>query len=337
MQAHQLQQPPRGSLSHISHIFGYRPLLITQQAKSVAGTSLWMLDRIFPDDEACLKHIFDIRFGAGYPCPKCGLRAKWRRRSNRQSFLSSCCRNAEIYPLSDTIFHKTKISLRLWFLLILHFTNSKVGISSTMAQRIIGLQHATVFKMCDNIRIHLATLEQRPKIGGLGKLVHIDEALIRGIISQDCQKNRATVLGICTDEIVLSHIIPDRSSKTLIPIINMSVVRGSILVTDGFASYQCLARLGWQRELVNHSRRVYVNDNGISQAQIETYWRHLKRSLRLTHLRVNRDNLWKYIYSFNFVYNRRNRSNECFWDAISSFPLLSDQAAPRVIEAETSA
>lgn len=83
------------------------------------------------------------------------------------------------------------------------------------------------------------------------------------------------------------------------------VAAGSILVTGSFASYRSLAARGWKREIVNHLKNIYVNENGIRQAQIETYWKHLKRSFRATHLEVSMENARKYITSFKFIYNSR--------------------------------
>ena len=31
----------------------------------------------FPDDQTCLSHLFEVRFGQGHECPKCMRSAKW--------------------------------------------------------------------------------------------------------------------------------------------------------------------------------------------------------------------------------------------------------------------
>lgn len=271
--------------------FGFRPLIMSESAQSVTGTSLALFDQVFPDDDACLRHVFDIRFGQGYPCYSCGKPAIWSRRETRRSFVTRCCRNVQIYPLSNTLFHRTKVPLRDWFLLILHFVNTKAGMPSTFARRLLGVPHRTAFYLCDRIRTHLAMMEGRRKIGGPGQHVFIDEAKLRGVISGKSGDNTVIVLGICTAGDLLTTVIPDRRSQTLIPIIERLVENDSILVTDGFASYNMLWKRGWNREIVNHSKRIFVNENGVSQAQIETYWGHLKRNLRLNHLRVDRDNV----------------------------------------------
>jgi hypothetical protein len=41
------------------------------------ATNIREFFNMFPDDDACLKHLFDVRFGQGYECPKCERSAKW--------------------------------------------------------------------------------------------------------------------------------------------------------------------------------------------------------------------------------------------------------------------
>lgn len=313
-------------------VFGWRPVALASLANSVEGTSLALFDRIFGDDEACLQHVFDMRFGQGQRCPKCRRPAFWTRRKGRRCFTARCCSNAEIYPLAGTLFGQTRVPLRDLFLLLLHFTNSKVGFSASLARRLLGISHRAAFELCDRIRIHLALLSGRERIGGPGQHVFVDEALLQGVLgAQDPSgkpRNKAIVLALCTKQDLHSTVIPDRRAGTIIPLLEHLVRPGSTIVTDGFASYRCLAQRGWHNEVVNHHRQIFVNENGACQAQVETYWRHLKRTLRLTYLRVDRENLWKYMHAFNFVYNRRSRSRETFWDAISTFPAFPHKPLP---------
>ena len=301
-------------------IFGFSPVELAFQKAMVPGTSMAFFDKIFPDDSACLQHVFAIRFGQGFPCSKCGKSATWRKRANRKSFLARCCLNSEIYPLNNTLFHQSRISLRDWFLLILHFTNSKFGFSSTMARRLLGISQGAAFLMCDRIRSHLALLEQCQAIGSAGEPVYVDEALFRGIVAKGQIYRRTIVFGMCTKDAVLAMVVPDRKAATLIPILRQYVHPDAIIVTDGYRSYSSIAKHGWQHQKVNHSKRIFVNADGLCQAQIETYWRYLKKSIKLMHLKADDRKIWKYIGSFNFVYNRRNRSHRSFWDAISAFP-----------------
>lgn len=309
-------------------IFGYRPRALATMSKSVEGTSLQLLDKVFPDEDACLQHVFDIRFGQGYPCLSCKRPARWSKVHAKRYYRARCCRNVEIYPKTGSVFHQSRIPLKDWFLLMLYFANSRLGISATLAARLLGISHQAAFTLCDRIRTHMALLENRHKIGGPGQYVHIDEALFRGVLAGNALQNKIIILGLCTKNDLASTIIPDRTKRTIIPAIEKLVSRGSILVTDGHPSYKTLPKKNWEVITVNHSKQIYADENGISQAQIETYWGHMKRAFRLSHLRLDRENAWKYINCFNFVYNRRLRSRDVFWDMISIFPAFPDNPIP---------
>lgn len=311
-------------------VFGFCPLDIKCQARSVPGTSLSLLEKFFPDDNACLSHVFSVRYGQGFPCGKCGKSTTWYKRSNRKSYLARCCTNSEVNPLKGTVFNHTRVPLKDWFILLLHFTNSKFGFSSTMARRILGVPQGTAYYMCDRIRTHLAILAYRSAIGEAGERVYIDEALFRGMVSKGCINSRTIIFGMCTEEVVLAMAVPNRKAATLIPIIQSCVHPKAIIVTDGYRSYHSITKLGWQHEKVNHSKRIFVNDSGYCQAQIETYWRYLKKCIKLMHLKADERNAWKYINSFNFVYNRRNRSHQTFWDAVSVFPEISSSLSSHI-------
>lgn len=308
--------------------FGYRPINIRFQSLNAEGTSLSQMNTIFPDEESCLRHVFDIRYGQGHPCLVCKRPAQWYKVPSRRYFNARCCRNVSISPTSGSLFDHTKLPLKDWFLLMLYFANSRTGVSATLAQRLLGTSHAAAFNMCDRIRTHMALLESRNKIGGAGEHVHVDEAQFRGILSEKSPNNRIIVLGMCTKSTLISTVIPNRKQSTIIPIIESFVKKDSIIVTDGHASYRSLPKYNWRTETVNHSKNIYVNSNGVSQAQIETYWGHMKRAFRLSHLRIERHNVWKYINAFNFVYNRRLRSRDTFWDMISCFPPFSLTPVP---------
>lgn len=301
--------------------FGCRPIAWPGQSSDLEGTSLSLLDEMFPDERACIEHIFNLNIGRYRKCIHCNKYSKWYLLEKRRVFSAKCCRSFNVNPLSGTIFSGTRTPLRDWFLAMLLFSNARNGISSHLIQRIIGVSHASSYNICNKIRTHMALLNGRRSIGGPGQYVHIDEAQIKGIIGSSSQ-NRAIVFGMATNRELVSFVVPDRKASTLMPLIGEYVRPGSIIVSDSHRSYARLARNGWAHEVVNHAKFFWKNENGFSQSQIETYWGQLKRSLRSTHLRISQANLWKYVQEFNFRYNRRHRSREIFWDLISAFPVL---------------
>lgn len=287
------------------------------------STSITDLNFAFKTSEDCLRHIFFARFGSNPPCPLCKRPVNWYKIKNYQRFGSACCGGSSINPMAGTLFEHSKIDLLLWFHAILLFTNSKNGVSSHFLERHLGVSAKCAWRMCDRIRTHLALIEGRRYLGGRGKCVYIDEALIRGIRTDGRRgKGRAIVFGMIDDQFVCSMVVADRSRKTLLPIIRQYVDPESLIVTDSYSTYRRMSDYGWRQTTVNHSIGEWKNGDGYSQAHIENYWAVLKRAIRGTHLHVGREFLWKYINEFNFRFNRRADMRYAFWDAISNYPSL---------------
>lgn len=288
------------------------------------GTSFAAMIEQFPDDDTCLEHIFRTRFGPDYLCTRCGRPTKWWRIRSIKRYGSNCCGGTCVSPLRGTIFAHSSIPLTDWFHAMLLFANSRNGVASHFIQRHIGFTHKAAWRMCDRIRTHMALLERGRIVGGAGKFVHVDEALIRGIRTAGVRgKGRAILFGMCDREAVTCFVVENRRRNTLMPLIQQFADPQSTIVTDDYGSYRRLSDYGYKRSIVKHSIGEWVNREGITQSYIEQYWAVLKRAIRGTHLHVERKNLWKYIGEFNFRFNRRRRSHETFWDMIGNFPDLS--------------
>ena len=293
------------------------------------GTSWSTVDKTFPTEDSILSYLFDVRFGNPSPCPKCGRMANWYRIRSKRCYSTNCCGGQAIFPMSNTLFDKSRTPLRDWLHIMLLFSNTRSGIAGHLIQRHFGLTYSCAHKICDRVRTHMALIEGVRQIGGPGELVYVDEAVLRGVTTPH-QKGtgRAIIMGMTNGESVATAIIPNRKIDTLMRVINDRVVAGSIIVTDGFSSYRRLAEAGWERSVVFHSQGIYVNHEGRSQAAIEAYWGVLKRVIRSTYLHMSRENLWKYLGEFNFRYCRRRQSYRTFWDMISQFPPLTATHLP---------
>ena len=78
----------------------------------------------FPNDEACLAHLFEVRFGQGHECPECKRSAKWYRLASEQAFSCQWCGH-HIHPMVGSIFEKSSTPLQLWFYAIFLFTQTR--------------------------------------------------------------------------------------------------------------------------------------------------------------------------------------------------------------------
>lgn len=298
------------------------------------GTSLKSVLEIFPDEDACIDHIFHVRFGQWHPCPRCGRESKWFRIRSERRYANNCCGGISLHPTSNTIFHRTSIPLMEWFHIILLFANSKGGLSTNFISRHFGIAYKAAYRIVDRLRTHLALIEGVRIVGGENVPVHVDETLLKGIrTAGQAGQGKAILFGMTDGKTVTTAIIPNRRTETRLSVIDHRVRRGSTLVTDGYNSYMRLDDLGWDRQVVNHSKGRWINEYGFTQNYIEVYWAVFKRLIRGTHLHVQRDNLWKYVNAFNFSYNRRFHSHTIFWDMLSSFPEFSpEMKAPEGID-----
>ena len=116
--------------------------------------------REFPDDAACLEHLWRSRYaqdGEHAECPDCRevrMFRRYRYPEGRQSWSCTACGH-HIYPTADTIFHKSSTSLHLWFYAMYLMTSTRCGISAKHLERAIGVSYPTAHRMLRLIRFEL--------------------------------------------------------------------------------------------------------------------------------------------------------------------------------------
>ena len=66
----------------------------------------------FPDDEACLTHIMEVRYGMKHVCRACGQEATFHRMSERRAYACSRCGD-HVYPTAGTVFEDTRTPLQI--------------------------------------------------------------------------------------------------------------------------------------------------------------------------------------------------------------------------------
>jgi transposase-like protein len=281
----------------------------------------------FPDDETCLNHIFESRFGQGYECPKCEKATKWHRIKAERAYSCQYCGH-HLHPTVGTPFEKTRTPLQLWFYAIYLFTTTRHGVSAKELQRQLGVTYKTAWRMGHEIREHMADVDGDTPLSGH---VEVDETYIggkeRGVMGRPTQKTskKTAVIGmIQRDGEVITKVIPDVKSKTLIPHIENNIEKGSTVSTDELQSYRVLKSKGYQHGKVHHARDQWVNGEHHTNS-IESYWSQLKRSVRSTHIHVSRKHLQKYLNEFEYRFNARENPASMFPELVSSYPEQENQ------------
>jgi transposase len=154
--------------------------------------------RQFPDDETCLQHLFDVRFGQDFSCPRCKRPSKWFRIKAERAFSCQWCGH-HLHPTVGTPFAKTRTPLQMWFYAIFLFTTTRNGVAAKELQRQLGVTYKTAWRMADEIRKHMAGVDGDVQIGGPGKVVEADETYIGGEArgaGSGFKKNKSVVFGM---------------------------------------------------------------------------------------------------------------------------------------------
>ncbi|SLN30387.1 IS1595 family transposase [Oceanibacterium hippocampi] len=279
--------------------------------------------KLFPDDAACLQHLFDVRFGQGHVCPRCEREAKWYPIEAERAFSCQWCGN-HLHPTVGTIFEKSRTPLQLWFYVVFLFTTTRHGVSAKEIQRQTGVTYKTAHRMGHKIREHMAEIDGEDPLGGVGHTVEIDETMVGGVRKGKRGRGAAgktVVLGMLQrDGAVMVKVVPNVRRSTLQPIIEANVRKGSYVDTDELASYDNLSALGYDHDTVNHSEGRYVSDEGVTVNSIENFWRHLKCSIKGTHTSVSAKYLERYAKEFEYRFNRRKRSETMLSELLSTYP-----------------
>ena len=100
---------------------------------------------MFPDDDTCLAHLFEVRYGDN-PCPPCGGRgsafASWRRCPPTPAIAATT-----FIQWCDTPFLRTRTPLQKWFYAMFLFTTTRNGVAAKEIQSQMGVTYKTAWRM----------------------------------------------------------------------------------------------------------------------------------------------------------------------------------------------
>lgn len=275
--------------------------------------------KLFPDDDACLKHLMEVRFGHEHKCRKCGRVSKFYRVSSQRAYACQFCGD-HLYPCVGTLFEKSRTSLQTWFYAMYLFATTRHGVSAKELERQLGVTYKTAWRIGHEIRKHMAQVDGEEPLSGI---VEVDETYIGG--KRKGKRGRGaegkTILfGMLErDGSVMTKVVPDAKTETLEPHITMNVEKGTEIQSDEWWAYKNLSNLGYTHETVQHGIGEYARD-GVHVNSMEGYWSMLKKGIRSTHIHVSGEYLINYAKEFEYRYNNRKNPNFMIYDLLTSFP-----------------
>jgi transposase len=293
------------------------------------GTSLQAFYSAFPNEEACIKHIFECRYDEQTQCRKCGRSAKAYPIKGTKRFQLSCGHG--VWPLTGTIFSASTISVQLWLYAMLHFCNSAEGVNSLFLGRQLGICHKAAWRMGNHIRWQMAALENLEQIGVEGEVIHIRLERLLGVqVPGDKKRQVANVL-LIADRSRVSSFVLGRPRRTQISgILKEKCARGVVPVTCCYLTYRVSTDFGTRRPLAEFVPEYFSGGLRNTYDVISGFNGYFRRPLKNNYRRVSLCKLWLYLKEFEFRFNRRQHSDRTFWNLASQFPDLEEASLERL-------
>ena len=272
---------------------------------------------LFPNNDACLEYLKQKFFADGTECPKCCKASKFHRIKGRSCYSCQYCGH-QVYPTAGTIFHKTTVSLQLWFFGVYLMSSTRCGISAKQLEREIGVTYKTAHRMFKQIRT-LLTDDGEPLTGD----VEVDETLYGGkprgqrmtrpAAAQWNARTKASVFGMVErGGRVKATIVPDRYANTLHAQVIERVLPASMIFTDEYTSYQGIGQHFRGHKRIRHKERIYV-EGTVHTNTIEGFFGLLKNGIRGVYHSVSRQYLQTYLDEYAWRYNHRHDTRPMFW------------------------
>jgi transposase-like protein len=242
--------------------------------------------------------------------------------SQRRVWKCADCRK-QFSVLTGTIFHGTKIPVRIWVMVIFEMCANKNGIAAREIERKYDVTPKSAWFMTHRIR---EAMKRDPMAGLLAGKVVADETWIGGDPKNrhggaqrkdGGGRSRTKRPGVTDKTPVVSLISEETGEVRSVAVPNVTgtnlrrVMEGELdipeteLRTDAGTHYHRKATEGFKsHESVNHGKGEYVRGD-VSTNLAEAYFSQLKRSIDGTHHHVSVEHLSRYLAEFDFRFSTR--------------------------------
>jgi transposase-like protein len=265
-------------------------------------------DRFFPDEATCRAYLRQLRWPAGFVCPRCGGQAEAWMTARGYLHCRACGGQTSI--TGGTVFQDTRKPLRMWFCAMWFVTSQKHGANALGLQRVLGLgSYQTAWTWLHKLRRAMV----RPGRERLSGCVEVDESYVGGeeTAVRGRQTDKKSIVAIAVEMRqpkgfgrVRIQRVADVSAISLTRFVRQAVEAGSLIHTDGWKSYNGLSKHGYRREV------TVLSDSGdpahVLMPGVHRVAALLKRWLLGTHQgAVSSRHLDYYLDEFTFRFNRR--------------------------------
>ncbi|MHB1412779.1 MAG: IS1595 family transposase [Thermoleophilia bacterium] len=268
---------------------------------------------MYKTEEDCRQALFAHRWPEGFRCPRCGHDRAYAHKKRPLYECTACGHQASL--TAGTIFEGTRTDLKKWFLAIYLLAATKKPVSAAELSRQLGVAPFTAWTMRRKITNAMSRRQEELMLAGV---VEMDESYVGGAnkgirgrgakgktpVAVMAQQNES---GGCS----LAHmqVTHDVGGLKLGEAATNYIVPGSVLATDGFASYLPLGKLGFDHQPL-------VMEGAENPAELLP-WTHIvisnfKRWILDVFHGVSAKHLQSYLDEFCYRFNRRAQRTDLF-------------------------
>jgi len=206
--------------------------------------SIFEFGKRFPNDQACLDYLANLKWPNGFVCERCG---NTRCCSGSKSYSRQCTKcKYQSSPTSGTLFHKVKFSLLKAFYITYYMSTSKKGIASTELSRKLALRQKTCWLFQQKVMQAMSSSGKHPLEG----IVEVDETVVGGEEkhTRGRQNKHKKLLAVVIERKgkgisrMYGRVIPDGSSDSLKPLFEAHISSQAAIRTDGWTGYKPLKK-----------------------------------------------------------------------------------------------
>ena len=297
---------------------------------------LTLLDfqRMFPDETACLRYLEKIRWPDGFVCGKCATVGEpFRLSSHPRKLKCRSCQHLESVT-ADTVMHRSKSSIHIWFWAAYLVATQTPGISALALKKKLGIKrYETAFQILHKLRDTMLR-PGRDKIGAEWP-VELDVVFVGGKTRSGVQGKTDQVPVIIAVEIRRQEIrddntnkiikralagririqqLPNKTAAAVDQFVSDSIAPGATITSDDGNEFTNLISLGYKHRPVPMRGDRDKMDSYLPMVSRVTA--NFKTWIDGTFHGVRNHHLQAYLNEFMFRFNRR------FFRAVSFLSLL---------------
>lgn len=271
------------------------------------GLSLSTFSASYGTEEQCEKAVMKWRYPQGYTCPACGAMSACYLKARRLFQCNRCHQQSSL--TAGTIFHATKLPLKVWLLAIYLLTQTKNGMSALALSRQLGVAYNSAWMMKHKL---LQVMLERSGEKSLSGLIEVDDAYLGGERAGKRGRGAANkypfVAAVALDDgrpqALQLRRVAGFGKRAIAAWAAQGLAPGSTVYSDGLACFAAVTAAGCV-----HQPTVLGNSRAAVKAGsfkwVNTLLGNLKNSLRGTYHAIRPKHMPRYLAEFEYRFNRR--------------------------------